>query len=281
MSLTTGTLRDGKTDWLQITAFDRYDQLASIDARVTENNVVEVTTSNVAEFELAPPKVLFTNDSNIRIKLNGSLLRQKYDAGQDIVYPQKPPPQSFPGYKTAHRSGPIKACFRDPFLAVYGTTDPDDQIHAWQFVSQWQGYADGVPPMKADKDVTPDDLQNYNLILFGTPDSNLLLAKIADKLPVKFINAGYQIEQKYFSGQNTGVIFCYPSPFSTQRMIVVQSGLYWGEALPINHKWDLLPDYIIYNDSIDEEYSLRAEDRTNHALAAGFFDHHWNITQDK
>jgi pimeloyl-ACP methyl ester carboxylesterase len=273
--LTTGTLRDGKTDWVRITAFDRYDQLASIDAHIAENNSVEVTTSNVAGFELTPPKVLFTSQKDIEIKLNGTLLPQKYSAGQKIMYPQEPPPQSFPGYKTAHRSGPIKACFRDPFLAVYGTTNPDDQIHAWQFVSQWQGYADGVPPMKADKDVTPDDLEKYNLILFGTPDSNLLLAKIADKLPVKFSGAGYQIGQKYFSGKNTGVIFCYPSPFSTRRMIVVQAGLYWGEALPINHKWDLLPDYIIYTDSIDAGNSWRAEDKTNHALAAGFFDHYW------
>ncbi len=275
--LTTGTLRDGKTDWAQITAFDRYDQLASIDAKVVENNIVEVTTSNVAGFELTPPKVLFSGKKDIQLQLNGVLLPQEYDAGKKIIYPQEAPPQSFPGYKTAHRSGPIKACFRDPFLAVYGTTDPIDQIHAWQFVSQWQQYADGIPPMKADKDVTSEDLEKYNLILFGTPDSNLLLDKIADKLPVKFVNDGYQIGQKYFSGKNIGVIFCYPSPFSTQRMIVVQTGLYWGEALPINHKWDLLPDYIIYNDSIDEEDSLRDEDKTNHALIAGFFDHHWNV----
>jgi len=274
--LTTGTLRDGKTDWVQITAFDRYDQLASIDARIVEN-IIEVTTSNVAGFELTPPKVLFTPQKDIQIKLNGTLLPQEYNAGQKIIYPQEPPPQSFPGYKTAQRSGPIKACFRDPFLAVYGTANPDDQIHAWQFVSQWQGYADGVPPIKADKDVTPDNLKNYNLILFGTPDSNLLLAKIADKLPVKFSGDGYQIGQKYFSGKNTGILFCYPSPFSTQRMIVVQAGLYWGAALPINHKWDLLPDYIVYNDSIDEANSSRAEDQTNHALAAGFFDHYWKL----
>lgn len=264
----TGTLRDGQMNWVKITAFDRYDQLASIDAVVDENNRIKITTSNVSGFEITPPQALLAKNHTVQVELNGTLLPPKYEAGQKIIYPQQNPPQSFPGYKTAQRSGPVKACFRDPFLVVYGTKNADDQIRARRFISEWQQYADGTPPVKADAEVTLDDLEKYNLVLFGTPRSNALLAKIADKLPLKFTGNGYRLGQKYFPGENAGVFFCYPSPFSTKRMIVVQAGHYWGGALPVNHKWDLLPDYMIYNDSVDP-------DGTNHALAAGFFDHHW------
>jgi hypothetical protein len=64
---------------------------------------------------------------------------------------------------------------------------------------------------------------------------------------------------------------CYPSPFGEGRMIVVQSGVYWGAALPVNHKFDLLPDYIVFDDTYD------SSDSTNNALAAGYFDHNWKL----
>jgi len=273
----TGTLRDGKRNWVNITAMNRYDRLASIEARVTKDNTVEVTACNVAGFEIDPPKVLFSRSQNFQIKLNGVLLPQKHAIGKKVVYPKTPPTQSFPGYKTAQRSGPIKACFRDPFMVVYGTKNPEDEKHARRFISEWQQYADGMPPLKADKEINAQDRKKYNLVLFGTPQSNSLLAKAAGQLPIKFTDNGYQLGQKYFSAKNTGVIFCYPSPFSNQRMIVVQAGLYWGAALPINHKWDLLPEYIVYNDSVENENSWHDEIKTNHALEAGFFDHHWKL----
>jgi hypothetical protein len=54
-------------------------------------------------------------------------------------------------------------------------------------------------------------------------------------------------------------------------MIVVQSGTYWGAALPVNHKFDLLPDYIVFNDTFD------LSDATNNAMAAGYFDNNWQL----
>ena len=272
VKLITGTLRDGKRAWAKITAFDRYDKLASLEAHVKDDKV-EVVTSNVSGFELDPPKAFFGNTEKLQVILNGTLLPQQYNVGQKIIYPYKAPRQSFPGYKTARRSGPVKACLRDPFLVVYG--NEQDEKHARRFIGEWQQYADGIPPIKADSDVTAKDKKNYNLILFGTPQSNLVLTQNAEKMPIKFTDRGYQLGEKYFSGKNIGVVFCYPSPFSAERMIVVQSGYYWGGALPVNHKWDLLPDYIIYSDNINNEESRRDEIKTNHALAAGFFDHHW------
>jgi hypothetical protein len=50
----------------------------------------------------------------------------------------------------------------------------------------------------------------------------------------------------------------------------VNSGLLWGEHLSVNHKWDFVPDFIIYNDEKDW-------DDNNKYLCAGYFDKRWRL----
>jgi hypothetical protein len=62
-----------------------------------------------------------------------------------------------------------------------------------------------------------------------------------------------------------GLQMCIASPWSSERRIVVQSGLPWGRALPTNHKLDLLPNFIVYDGRIEPQ------DLTNRAFAAGWW----------
>jgi pimeloyl-ACP methyl ester carboxylesterase len=270
----TGSLRNNHAYWAAIEGFEKYDQLARIDAQIQAGNIIAVSTSNVSRFVLQPPAKYLAAGKPITLTVNGVEQTEKYDATQPIRWPRE---EASTPHKTPRRCGPIRECYRDPFLAVYGTLLPDsgDEENARRFVNEWYLYADGKPPIKADKDVTADDRKNYNLILFGTRESNSLLAPIADKLPVEMTPRGYRLgEQEYSAGEEkVGVQFCYPSPFNEQRMIVVQSGLFWGDALTINHKFDLLPEYIVYTDDIDET------DQTNRALVAGFFSDDWQLPQ--
>lgn len=194
---------------------------------------------------------------------------------------------SFPGIKTPGRSGPLRNCYRDPFLLVYGTrstaararisgatsttrTIGSDEANARRFAHEWHLFADGIPPLKADRDVTLADRRRFNLIVFGTRESNSVLAEFADRLPVELTPDGYRLNTRKYQGNNLGLVLCYPSPFDEKRMVVVQSGLFWGDALTINHKFDLQPDYIVFNAQFDS-------DNTNRALAAGYFDHSWQL----
>jgi len=202
--------------------------------------------------------------------------------------------QQFPGIKTPERSGPLRNCYRDPFLLVYGTRAittrevrlgasstknnarrmrviGSDEANARRFAHEWNLFADGIPPLKADREVTLDDRRRFNLILFGTRESNSILAEFADKLPVELTPGGYRLNGTKIEGTNLGLVLCYPSPFDERRMVVVQSGLFWGDALAINHKFDLQPDYIVFNTEFD------LSDGTNRALAAGYFDNKWQL----
>lgn len=73
------------------------------------------------------------------------------------------------------------------------------------------------------------------------------------------------------SPHQLGLIFCYASPWSPERVVVVQSGPLWGAHLPFNHKWDLLPDWAVFSQARD------ASDSTNQTLAAGYFGRNWEL----
>ena len=58
-------------------------------------------------------------------------------------------------------------------------------------------------------------------------------------------------------------------------MVVVQSGEFWGGALPLNHKFDLQPDYLVFTSGIDRS------DSTNQVITAGFFNNIWEVEPQK
>jgi acetyl esterase/lipase len=273
----TSVLRNHRAYWVDIEAFEEYGQAAHIEAEIQAGGVVAVTTTNIASFTLRPPTELLAGAVALTLRVNGAVVATNLLPGQPIHWGAAVTGQeAYPGSKTPQRCGPIRDCYRDPFLLVYGTLQANggvgrDEANARRFAHEWERCADGVPPLRADHEVTAEDRRRYNLVLFGTRESNSVLASVADRLPVELTPTGYRIGDRNVSGENLGLALCYPSPFDERRMIVVQSGHYWGDALAINHKFDLQPDYIVYTDAID------ASDGTNRALAADFFDNHWQL----
>jgi predicted esterase len=281
ITYTSGNPRNAHSYWTEITARDDYSRLATIDAEISGNQIV-VKTENVAAFRLTPPAELLRTRRRVTLIVNNTT-QSTFDAAKPMEW--RSPSLSeiatttYPGVKTPTRSGPIKNCYRDPFLLVYGTQELADRINndrekAQLWGQEWEAYADGMPPMKADTQLTTADRANYNLVLFGTRQSNRVLAEIADKLPLELTPDGYRRGTQNVVAQNIGLQMCYPSPFNNARMIVVQSGIAWGAKLPVNHKFDLLPDYIIFDSTID------ATDQTNQALRAGYFNHQWQLPKN-
>ena len=82
----------------------------------------------------------------------------------------------------------------------------------------------------------------------------------------------FPMPQDEASGRELGLVFCYASPWSSERLVVVQSGPLWGAFLPFNHRWDLLPDWAVFAPG------RAAPDSTNQTLAAGFFGRNWELS---
>jgi len=175
-----------------------------------------------------------------------------------------------------HRAlcGPVKEAFNQPFLLVVGTAgdnaqDEKNHANAEQFSQDWRTFAHAVAPQKLDIEVTAEDIASRNLILFGTPATNSVLARMAELLPFRFLEDGYGVGDAVVKGAGLGFCAIYPNPEAPAHYAVIIDGRYYGTSLPFNHKWDLAPDYIVFGEATD------AYDGTPTALLAGHFDAQW------
>src|SRR5207244_7511410 len=127
--------------------------------------------------------------------------------------------------------GPIDDAFMDSFLMVRPTGSPlnaasgawvaAEQKHA---IEEWRAQFRGEARVKDDTAVTDADIAHHNLILWGDPSSNKVLAKIAEKLPVKWDATRLEVNGERFASNIYMPILIYPNPLNPKRYVVLNSG---------------------------------------------------------
>ena len=264
LTIIAGDLREAQGRWASIQSFDDYAQIARLDASVMDDKIV-VKTSNVASFRLELPPEIRPDSATVALEVDG-VVSSHVAPGAPIVWNAEGAKLG----KSPDLTGPFKSLMRDPFLLVYG--DDNDARAARDFAARWKAWADGDARLKNASQIDDSDKANFNLILFGTRATNPLIAQIADDLPMELTPTGYRIGQKNVEARDIGLRLSWKSPWNATRLIGVCSGETWGASLPINHIWDLVPDYIIY------DYRT-LPDGTNVPLEAGFFDGNWNLAK--
>ena len=102
-------------------------------------------------------------------------------------------------------------------------------------------------PIVRDVDLTGEDRDHHNLLLYGTPSSNAVLAQLAEPLPLAFEDGALRMAGKLYRGQRTALFALFPHPRNPRRCIAVHGGaapdaICWGSHLDMQ----LLPDFIVY-----------------------------------
>jgi len=293
VSLTTVTLKYNKAYWLTIDDFRKWGTRAKIEAKMDAPNHVAVTETNVAAFTLDLPAKMVDTAKPVVVKVGEKEF--KFDApakGPLKVVLDQAKPSAL--RKTPQLCGPFKDVHNSRFLFVYGTQgDPVENKMIYQqtaaAVDEWRRFTKAVqllekekdPLMVRDRDLDDEQRDKCNLVLIGTPRTNSVLARIADKLPIKFDgNNGYIVGNRKITGPGLGMNMIYPSPFNPNRYVVVKSGLYYGLRLSDNHKFDMLPDFIIYDQDLDREIPDLYDGVPNRSRCAGFFDKYWQLDDD-
>src|SRR5205823_11597340 len=90
--------------------------------------------------------------------------------------------------------GPIDDAFCDRFLMVRptGAASSNEKVTEWvnkemaHAIEHWRRQFRGEALVKDDTAVTTADMANSHLILWGTPETNAVLHKMIDKLPVRW-----------------------------------------------------------------------------------------------
>ncbi|MCX7421843.1 MAG: hypothetical protein NT013_20160 [Planctomycetia bacterium] len=67
-------------------------------------------------------------------------------------------------------------------------------------------------------------IADKNLVLFGDPGSNAVIARILEELPVKWTQNSIEVAGKKYNPAQHGLSLIYPNPLNPNRYVVINSG---------------------------------------------------------
>jgi pimeloyl-ACP methyl ester carboxylesterase len=266
----TYTARWSNAHWVNVESLEETYKRADVDAKRTDDlKHYTVTTRNVSRVRFDVPAAEFAIDGQT-IKSDANPTFEKVN-GKWTVATGKPA-----GLRKVHGlQGPIEDAFRDGFLAVRGTGQPwNAAVHAYAnqrfdvFRSEFAKWMRGDIRVKDDRSVSPDDIANYNLVLFGDPGSNSLIARIADRLPIQWTRTDIGVASRKFPTADHAVVMIYPNPLNPQRYVVLNTGHTFGANRVLSGTESVffprLGDYAVLTTS-------------GEVKTAGFFDEAWKL----
>ncbi len=175
--------------------------------------------------------------------------------------------------------GPIDDAFMSRFIVVLPSIDPDSaKLNRWvdfelhHFRERWSGLMRGDFLEKSSERLDSDDIAEANLILWGDPESNPMIAEIVDRLPIEWTAREFKFRGETYSSDDTVPVFIYPNPLNPERYIVVNSGLTFREDHDRTNSLQnpKLPDWAVIG--LDQ---LPDGDSPGRVVKAGFFDENW------
>src|SRR5262249_47318281 len=135
------------------------------------------------------------------------------------------------------------------------------------FSTNFAKWLRGSVRVKDDRAVGAADIASHNLILFGDPGSNSVIARVLPQLPLRWSKHGIAIGSEHFDAASHLPVVVYPNPLNPKRYVVINSGHTFGdEDFRGTNAW-LYPrigDYAILTTG-------------GEIVLSGFFDEHWQL----
>jgi hypothetical protein len=116
----------------------------------------------------------------------------------------------------------------DRTLIVYGTGDevPTNREAAEELQRAiLQNGPNITVPIKADRDVTNEDMKTHHLLLIGRPDSNRCVDRMRSELPVTFGHRSFTVRGGTYGHPGSAVIAAAANPVNKRYAVVVLAGL--------------------------------------------------------
>lgn len=285
----TYTLQYNRMKWVVVDSLKQHWDEARVVARRTANGI-ELTTKNVDALTLdfgagASPfpqtaKPVVTIDG-VRLDAPGPLTDRSWRASFVMSENGQWTNGTKSGLRKVHGlQGPIDHAFMSRFLMVTPTGQPQaskavtERIQSEQAraIREWRRQYRGETPVKTDAEVTDADIAGSNLVLWGDPGSNKVLAKIAAKLPVEWTSQGIRYKGQTFEGATRMPVLICPNPLNPSKYVVLNSGFTFREFDYLNNarQHPHLPDWAMIDVTTPADGK-----RPGRIAAAGFFDERW------
>lgn len=272
--------------WLRIDEL-RPGILATIDARFVAPNRLEISTSEVGavtltltghpKFSAKRPVEVTIDGKNISATVTDVLALSKsgdtWQAEKRVLTERMKRPGS---------EGPIAEAIAARHIYVYGTAD-NPTPEEWQVRRAQADHAANwsvdrgpflrrvmaFPRVLSDKEVRPSDLASSHLILFGTKETNSIIAKFSGQLPLHLDS----------SAVDYGLLYIFPRG---EHYVLINSGLPWWTVAersgpPTRRSFRALfgppgmlmdlQDYVLFKEAIDN------------VIVEGRFDANWRMPE--
>ncbi|MSU80300.1 MAG: hypothetical protein EXS16_19685 [Gemmataceae bacterium] len=307
VSFVTYTTSFPSCEWINIFGLEKHYEKASIDAELTAKGC-RIITKNLRglRLELPPSKeYLDKKDKAVSIAIDGEDI--KTEGFVEILEGKVVPTtlrvflvketgkwRAVPGGRLLPKAwentlkkvpalqGPIDDAFASGFTCVIGsgpTWHPgtqkfvDAKVAAFKY--DWAKHWRGELPTTGDYAVNPNDIKDKHLILFGDPSSNLTLAQILPKLPLKWTKEGIEFAGKKYGAADHVPVMIFPNPLNPHKYVVLNT----GHTIPSE---DYTKTNAMLYPRLGDYAILRMTPTAKNAAAyevatAGLFDEFWRI----
>jgi predicted esterase len=241
VTYTTLTPDRGRAYWLQITEFADPSRRAGFRARTTGANDIWLALENVETLAIDLPKVLFDADAALEVSVDGAICRREPPLGGRLFLHRRAgkwglldsdPVRDSPVRR--YTVGSLSNLYSgEPLLIVYGTSGGDKLVEAMRalagemasHVAPWRKMDFATIPVKADKDVTDDDIRTRNLVLIGGPRQNSVTAGLADGLCAVERNGSVVLDGRLtWEMAGRGYSLYHYNPLAPDRLVFILSG---------------------------------------------------------
>lgn len=293
IKFTTWTLAYNQMKWITVDALGQHWERARINAEMVGDNGVNVETSNVTAFTIemgsggctldATRKPVVTIDGQ-KLTVAGPMSDRSWKvhfrkAGNQWATVDSP---VMPGLHKRHGlQGPIDDALMDSFVFVTPTGTPlAPGVAKWveseqqRAIKEWRRHFRGDAQVRKDAEITDADIAASNLILWGDPGSNKILARIADKLPIKWTTNGVVVGEKRFDATTHAPILIFPNPLNPNKYVVLNSSFTFREFDYLNNARQIpkLPDYAVVDTTTPPDFRYPGK-----IVLAGFFNEAWGL----
>ncbi len=277
----TYTLRYPSCGLVKILRLEEHYKKSVLDIRPTKAGY-QVKTENVAAFRTHHDGK-YVIDGQAVTCTGAALVKIE---GKWVEYSAKNKEQtaSFEKGKLPGLQGPIDDAFTDRFQVV-GSSQPGwhaapSQYAAAtfkQFSALWDRHFRGTLPVIAHGDYVPQS--EPNLVLFGDPESNPLIAKVLPQLPITWTKEKLVVNGVEYDPKTHVPVLIYPNPLDPHRYVVINSGHTFKDADLKGTNALLYPrlgDWAVIKPAPTDKDPAAYD-----VVAAGLFDENWQFPKKK
>lgn len=294
--LATPTLKYNRQFWVVVDGLGKHWEPARVDAEIVDDHSIQAITRNVTGLTLTmePGHCPLDVYRAPTVTLDGQKLTAPpvlsdrswtatfYRTGD--TWSTRPPAEG--SLRKRHDlQGPIDDAFTQSFMIVRPTGTPlAPGVSKWvdaelqHSITEWRRQFRGDPRIKNDADITDADIAAHNLVLWGDPGSNRILARIAGQLPIQWDAENVRVGDRRYPAATHAPVLIYPNPLNPKRYVVLNSGFTFREYDYLNNARQVpkLPDWAIVDTTTPPNSRYPGKIAT-----ADFFGEAWELTKPR